>query len=61
MEDTKKSEITDIVELMRSGPVRYSRMYEQEINFDAGYTPAPTEWKNVKMEVIDGKTYYVYS
>ena len=54
-------EITDIVELMRSGPVRYSRMYEQEINFDAGYTPTPTEWKNVKMEVIDGKTYYVYS
>ena len=54
-------EITDIVEQIRSGPVGFSRMYEQEINFDAGYTPSPTEWKNVKKEVIDGKTYYVYS
>ena len=54
-------EITDIVEQIRSGPVEYSRMYEQEINFDAGYTPSPTAWKNVKKEVIDGKTYYVYS
>jgi len=54
-------EITDIVEQIRSGPVGHSRMYEQEINFDAGYTPSPTEWKNVKKEVIDGKTYYVYS
>ena len=54
-------EITDIVEQIRSGPVGFSRMYEQEINFDAGYTPSPTEWKIVKKEVIDGKTYYVYS
>ena len=54
-------EITDIVEQIRSGPVGFSRMYEQEINFDAGHTPSPTEWKNVKKEVIDGKTYYVYS
>jgi hypothetical protein len=57
----ENAEITDIVELMRNGPVRYSRMYEQERNFDAGYTPSQTEWKTVKKEVIDGKTYYVYS
>ena len=60
MKDTE-AEITDIVEMVRNGPVGYSRMYEQEINFDAGYTPSPTAWKNVKKEVIDGKTYYVYS
>ena len=57
----ENTEITDIVEMVRNGPVGYSRMYEQEINFDAGYTPSPTAWKNVKKEVIDGKTYYVYS
>ena len=60
MKDTEV-EITDIVELMRTGSVRYSRMWEQEINFDAGYTPSREEWKNVKKEVIDGKLYYVYS
>ena len=60
MKDTE-AEITDIVEMVRNGPVGYSRMYEQEINFDAGHTPSPTVWKNVKKEVIDGKTYYVYS
>ena len=60
MKDTEV-EITDIADLLRNGPVGHSRMYEQEINFDAGYTPPETEWKNVKKEVIDGKTYYVYS
>ena len=60
MENTK-AEITDIVDMVRNGPVGHGRMWEQEINFDAGYTPSPTEWKNVKKEVIDGKTYYVYS
>ena len=60
MKDTE-TEITDIVEMIRSGPVGNSRMYEQEINFDAGFTPTPNPWKNVKKEVIDGKTYYVYS
>ena len=58
---TIKEDLVDIVGLLRDGPVRYSRMYEQEINFDAGYTPPQTEWKSVKKEVIDGKTYYVYS
>ena len=60
MKDTE-IEITDIVDIVRNGPVGHGRMYEQEINFDAGFTPTPTEWKNVKKEVIDGKLYYVYS
>ena len=58
---TIKEDLVDIVGLLRDGPVRYSRMYEQEINFDAGHTPSRDEWKTVKKEVIDGKTYYVYS
>ena len=60
MKDTT-IEITDIVELIRSGPVGRGRMYEQEINFDAGFTPSREEWKNVKVEWIDGKKYIVYS
>ena len=60
MKDTT-IEITDIADLLRNGPVGHSRMWEQEINFDAGYTPPREEWKNVKKEVIDGKLYYVYS
>ena len=58
---TIKEDLVDIVGLLRDGPVRYSRMYEQEINFDAGYTPASHEWKIVKEEWIDGKKYNVYS
>ena len=60
MKDTE-AEITDIVDMVRNGPVGHGRMWEQEINFDAGYTPSREEWKNVKKEVIDGKLYYVYS
>ena len=60
MKDTT-IEITDIVEQIRSVPVGHSRMYEQEINFDAGFTPSRDEWKNVKVEWIDGKKYIVYS
>ena len=60
MENTK-AEVTDIVDMVRNGPVGHGRMWEQEINFDAGYTPSREEWKNVKKEVIDGKLYYVYS
>ena len=58
---TIKEDLVDIAELLRNGPVGHSRMWEQEINFDAGHTPSREEWKNVKKEVIDGKTYYVYS
>ena len=58
---TIKEDLIDIVELLREGPVGHGRMYEQEINFDAGHTPSPTEWKTVKREWIEGKLYYVYS
>ena len=57
----ENAEITDIVEIVRNGRPFHTPMYEQEINFDAGHTPTPNEWKIVKKEVIDGKTYYVYS
>ena len=60
MKDTEV-EITDIADLLRNGPVGHSRMYEQEINFDAGHTPSRHEWKIVKEEWIDGKKYNVYS
>ena len=60
MKDTEV-EITDIADLLRNGPVGHGRMWEQEINFDAWYTPPREEWKNVKKEWIDGKLYYVYS
>ena len=54
-------EITDIVDIVRNGPVGQSRMWEQEINFDAGFTPSREEWKNVRVEWIGGKKYNVYS
>jgi len=57
----ENTEITDIVEMVRNGPSFHTPMYEQERNFDAGYTPSREEWKNVKVEWIDGKKYNVYS
>jgi len=58
-------EITDLVELIRNGPVGHHNTPEQEINFDAGYTPPREEWKIVKEEwiTIDGvrKKYICYS
>ena len=54
-------EITDIVEMIRNGPSFHTPMYEQEINFDAGFTPSREEWKNVSVEWIDRKKYNVYS
>ncbi len=53
------SEVTDIVEMVRNGPV--GQTFEQEVNFDAGYTPPPHRWKIIKEEWIDGKKYMVYS
>ena len=55
------AEITDIVEMIRNGPTFHTPMYEQERNFDAGYTPPREEWKNVSVVWIDGKKYNVYS
>ena len=57
----ENAEITDIVEMVRNGRPFHTPMYEQEINFDAGYTPARHEWKICKEEWIDGKRYNVYS
>jgi len=57
---TIKEDLLDIVDLLRDGPPTTTD-YEQEVYFDAGYTPPQTEWKIVKEEVIDGKKYYVYS
>jgi len=54
-------ETTDLVELIRNGPVGHDHTPEQEVYFDAGYTPPPTYWKIVKKEWIDGKLYNVYS
>ena len=58
---TIKEDLVDIVGLLRDGPVGHGRMWEQEVNFDAGHTPSRDEWKSVKKEVINGKLYYVYS
>ena len=58
---TIKEDLVDIAELLRNGPVGPGRMWEQEINFDAGYTPPPHKWKIVKEEWIDGKKYTCYS
>ena len=57
----ENAEITDIVEIVRNGRPFHTPMYEQERNFDAGYTPARHVWKIVKEEWIDGKRYNVYS
>ena len=50
-----------ISKLVRRGHQGQIPMFEQEINFDAGHTPARHEWKIVKEEWIDGKRYNVYS
>ena len=61
MKNLIDAETTDLVELLRNGPVGNNHTPEQEINFDAGYTPPPHRWKIVKEEWIDGKKYMVYS
>ena len=58
---TIKEDLLDIVELLRDGPPEHNFVPEQEVYFDAGYTPPQTEWKIVKEEWIEGKKYYVYS
>jgi hypothetical protein len=35
-------------------------MHEQELNFDAGYTPPETPMKFIREEMIDGKLYKVW-
>ena len=58
---TIKEDLKDIVELLREGPPSIDFVPEQEVYFDAGYTPPQTEWKICKEEWIDGKKYNVYS
>ena len=57
----KDAEVTDIVDLVRNGSVRHDFVPEQELYFDAGYTPSRSTWKICKEEWIDGKLYKVYS
>jgi hypothetical protein len=57
----ENAEITDIVDMVRNGRPFHTPMYEQEINFDAGHTPAPHVWNNITEVVIDGKKYTAYS
>ena len=54
-------ETTDLVELLRNGPVGHNFTPEQEVNFDAGYTPTQTPHKFLREEWIDGKLYKVYA
>jgi len=55
------SEITDIVEMVRNGPVGNVPVPEQEVYFDAGHTPSPHRWTVVREEMIDGVKYMCYS
>ena len=54
-------EVTDIVEMVRNGPVGNVPVPEQEVYFDAGYTPSPHRWTVVREEWIDGVKYKCYS
>ena len=58
---TIKEDLLDIAELLSDNPMVHNHMFEQEINFDAGHTPARHEWKICKEEWINGKRYIVYS
>ena len=58
---TIKEDLVDIVGLLRDGPIESNFVPEQELYFDAGYTPPQTTWKICKEEWIDGKLYKVYS
>ena len=54
-------ETTDIVELIKNGPVGHNFVPEQERNFDAGHTPSKTLYKYRGSECIGGKWYDKYS
>lgn len=58
---TLPSEVTDIVEMVRNGPVSNVPVPEQEAYFDAGVQPTPHQWKIVREEWIDGVKYLCYS
>ena len=60
MKNEKTVTKTDVVELMRNGPVGNNWVPEQERNFDAGYIPTDTPRQFLREERIDGKWYRVY-
>ena len=61
MKNLIDAETTDLVELLRNGPVGHNHIPEQERNFDAGYTPSQYEPKFLREEWIDGKKYRVFA
>ena len=60
MKNLIDTETTDLVELLRNGPVGHQFVPEQERNFDAGHTPSTTQHRYIREEWIDGKKYRVY-
>ena len=50
--------LAELIRPSKSGPMF---MHEQELNFDAGYTPSPYEPKFLREEWIDGKKYRVFA
>ena len=53
----KNIDLSELIRPSKSGP---TFMHEQELNFDAGYTPPETPMKFIREEMIDGKRYRVY-
>ena len=51
---------TGIQELIKATNVGAHVTYEQERNFDAGYSPSPTPHKFIRKEKIQGTWYKVY-
>ena len=56
MKPIKSIDLSELIRPSKSGP---SFMHEQEINFDAGYTPTNTPLKFIRKEKIDGVWYKV--
>lgn len=59
-DDKKSVAKTDVIEIIRHGPVGFNRVPEQERNFDAGFMPTDTPRQFLREERIDGKLYKVY-
>ena len=53
----KSIDLSELIRPSKGGP---SFMHEQEINFDAGYTPSEKPLKFIREERIDGQLYNVY-
>ena len=57
MKPIKAIELSELIRPSKSGP---TFMHEQELNFDAGYTPPETPMRFIREEWIDGKLYKVW-